>query len=170
MGDNLSPNFTTYGISQRTGLMDAFTVVTQQEELRTNTAALADSTQLLYPIGPQETIAWRMVLFFGGNSPGDVQLGFFTPAAPVSGGFIGLGTAAGGAALIVAGVLATYNAAALLQENSTGAGNEFAATFDGHLVNGANGGYFRLQWAQNVVNATPSRLLIGSRMDVWKVG
>lgn len=158
----------TYGISQRTLLMDAFTVVMDRTESRTNTVALADARDLIYPIQANETIAWRIELHFGGNSPGDAKLQMTTPAGIVSGGFIGYGVPAGGAAALFYAAFAVYNALFLIQENSLGANDEFVTIVNGHLVNGANGGYFRLQWAQNGLSLVPSNLLAGSRLDVWK--
>ncbi len=78
-------------------------------------------------------------------------------------------TLPGAAAASAFGLLAQYNAAWAALENSTGAGDEFVNQFEGRLVNGANGGYFRLKWAQNGANLAPSRLLAGSRLDVWKL-
>lgn len=165
----MSETLKTYSIKSSTGLMDAFTVVMDRDELRTNTAVLADARDLIYPIGPQETIVWRLEIIVGGNSPGDAKVGFFTPAAPVSGGFTGMFTAPAAATAVNFGVIAGYNALYAPLETSLAAGDEFVNIFEGRLVNGVNGGYFRLQWAQNAANLTPTKLLAGSRLDVWKL-
>lgn len=162
------PSLQTYGINPTTGLPQPFTVVMDRDELRTNTAAMTDARDLVYSIGPNETIVWKFVLILGGNSPGNVQVGFYTPAAPVSGGWIATFTAPGAVSASAFGTLAFYNVSWTPLENNTGAGDEFVNLFEGRLVNGANGGFFRLQWAQNAANLAPSRLLAGSRMDIWR--
>ncbi len=158
----------TYGIANQTLLMQPFTAVMDRDEARTNTAVMADARDLVYPIGANETITWRMVLIFGGNSPGDVKVGFFTPAAPVSGGFMATFTAPAAAAAVAFAGIAAYNGVWAPLEDSVGAADEFVNIFEGRLVNGVNSGYFRLQWAQNAANLAPSNLLAGSRLDVWK--
>lgn len=162
------PQLTSYSISPSTGLMAPFNAVMDRPEQRTNTAVMADARDLIYPIGPNETIAWRCVFILGGNSAGDAQIGFYTPAAPVSGGFIATFVAPGAAAAVAFGGLASYNVSWAPLEDSTGAGDELINLFEGHLVNGVNGGYFSVQWAQNVANVAPSNLMAGSRLDVWK--
>ena len=156
----------TYGIANQTLLMQPFTIVMDRHEVRNNTAVLADARDLIYPIGAGETITWRMVLFFGGA--GDVQIGFFTPAAPASGGFLITWTQPGGATGSAVGVFAAYNLAFAQVENSAAGGDEYMAILEGRLFNGPNSGYFRLQWAQVAGVPVNSFLLAGSRMDIWK--
>lgn len=156
----------TYGIANNTLLMQPFTVVMDRAETRNNTAVLADARDLIYSIGANETITWKMTLFFGGV--GDVKIGIFTPAGTFSGGFIITWVPPGGVAAVAAGVFAAYNINFAQVENSAAAGDEYMAILEGRLVNGPNSGFFRLQWAQVAAALVNSNLLAGSRMEVWK--
>ncbi len=157
----------TYGIQSSTGYLQGFVAIKGEDELRTNTAVLVQDKDLIVPIGPSQIMIWRALLITGGNSPGNVDYQWVTPAAPVSGTYsYKLVDAA--AALqdgVSANVALGYNALFNLLAN--GAGLEFAHTYEGRLVNGANGGYFSFNWAQNVANLVASKLLKGSRIEAW---
>jgi hypothetical protein len=155
------------GIDPTTGLRSVERYEVIQEELRTNTVALTDSTQLVCTIGAGETLVWECFLNFGGNSPGNGKFGFFTPAAPASGGFFSVGTDAVPAQVIQRGTLAAYNVL-FSTIYAQAANDEVQQMIWGRLVNGVNLGQFSVQWAQNAANATPTKLLIGSYLNVWR--
>lgn len=164
---NVFPVQHSYGINQTTGLLSAQQLVKPQDQSVTNSAALVDDADLVIQIGPNQVLVWRAVLIWGGNSPGNGKAQFVTPAAPTSGSYVF--TYLDNTAVLQQGVattLAGYNANVLFLSNA-GAGSEVASLFEGRLVNGANGGQFKIQWAQQGANATATKLLAGSRLDGW---
>jgi hypothetical protein len=160
----------TYGIANTTQYLQPFTVVKTQDETRTNTAAVAQDRELIAPINPGAVMHWKATLFFyavvaqAGNA--DVQ--WTTPAAPTNGGLLAeyLDIAVVNQQLVFPQVAVAYNAPTY-QILTNAANGLFTARFEGMLINGANGGYFSLSWAQNVVNAAPTVLVRGSRLDCW---
>jgi hypothetical protein len=160
----------TYGIAPSTGYLQALTIVKSRDEARVNTAAVAQDAELIVPIGPQQVLHWKATLFFyavvaqAGNA--DVQ--WTTPAAPTNGGLLAefLDIAVVNQQLVFPAVAVAYNAPTY-QILTNAANGLFTARFEGMLLNGANGGYFSLSWAQNVINAAPTVLVRGSRLDAW---
>lgn len=164
---NVFPVQHSYGISQTTGLLSAQQLVKAADQSVTNSVALIDDNTLVVQIGPNQVLVWRAVLIWSGNSPGNAKMQFVTPAAPASGCYWFQYLDA--AAVYQNGIgatLASYNANINLADNA-GAGSELVSIFEGRLVNGVNGGQFKIQWAQNAANATPTTLAAGSRLDGW---
>lgn len=165
---NVFPAQHSYGISPTTGLLSAQQLVKAADQSSgANNAVNFDDNTLVIQIGPNQVLEWMCKLIWGGNSPGNAKARFTTPAAPVSGSYFfayldatpvfqhGINT-----------TLASFNADINFYANA-GAGAECTAFFTGRLVNGANGGQFKVQWSQNAANAAPTLLLAGSRLDGW---
>ena len=165
------PPLDTSGIQSGTGYLQPLVIIKPEAETRTNTAAVARDRDLIVPINPQAVMYWKSTLFFYGGAAaalGDVDVQWTTPAAPTSGGLLAeyLDIAAVNQNIVVPNVAVAYNVATY-QIFSGVINYVFTARFEGMLVNGANGGYFSLNWAQNVVNAAPSTLMRGSRLECW---
>lgn len=161
----------TYGIQSSTGYLQQFVIVKPEAETRTNVAVVAQDRDLIIPINPMAVMHWRAVLFFYGGAvaaAGNVDVQWTTPAAPTNGGLHAeyLDIAVVNQNLDFPAVAVAYNAATY-NIFSNVAGDVFVARFEGMLVNGANGGYFSLSWSQNVVNANPSTLMRGSRLEAY---
>lgn len=158
----------SYGINQTTGLLSAQQLVKPQDQSSgANNAVNFDDNTLVAQVGPNQVIEWFAKLIWGGNSPGNAKARFTTPAAPASGSYF-LAYIDSGAVFQngIATTLAAFNADLNFLVNG-GAGSEFTCFFSGRVVMGANGGQFKIQWSQNVANATPTLLLAGSRFDAW---
>lgn len=158
----------SYGISQTTGLLSAQQLVKAADQSSgANNAVNFDDNTLVIQIGPSQVLEWFCKLIWSGNSPGNAKARFTTPAAPVSGcyNFAYVDAAAIYQNGINAG-LAGFNADLNFGVNG-GANTEFVALFSGRLVNGVNGGQFKIQWSQNVANATATILAAASRLDGW---
>lgn len=157
------------GIDPKTGYLDSLVVVKPENETRTNTVAIAQDRDLVVPIQANQTMLWRITLcFYGGAiaAAGNVNSQFTTPAAPANGGWQGhwLDAAVVNQNILVAAVAVAYNNP-VNTFMTNAAGSIFVNIFEGYLINGANGGYFSFDWAQNALNANPSTLLKGSRLE-----
>lgn len=157
----------TYQTSQTTGLPNVERYEVLVDESRTNTVAFTNSTYLVCPVQPGETIFWMAMLIFGGNSPGNAKVQFVVPAGIISGGIMGVVHGVGVPPSLANAGLAGYGAPFLLAEDNTGVGDEFPNFIWGRFVNGV-AGEFSVQWAQNGVNATPSLLLATSYLEVYR--
>ncbi len=164
------PSLDTSGIQSSTGYLQAFTVIKAKDESRTNTAAVAQDSELIAPINPGAVMHWKATLFFyavvaqAGNA--DVQ--WTTPATPTAGGILAeYEDVAPAYQAFTAWTLATAYNAPIYQVLTNAASGLFIARFEGMLLNGANGGYFSLSWAQNIANLAPTVLVRGSRLDCW---
>lgn len=165
----MTNNLQTYGIQSSTGYLQSFVVVKPEDETRTNTVAITRDRDLIIPLNPYQTVYWKATLFFYGGviaAAGNANSQWSTPAAPNAGGWRGHYQDAAGAVLtgIATVVAAAYNAAGI-NFLTNAAGAVYTAFFEGMLINGANGGYLSFDWSQNVLNANPSTLLKGSRLE-----
>lgn len=161
-----APGSTTQ-IAQTTGFRDVERYEVQEDETRTNTTVMADSRWLVVPVGAGEMIIFKAVIVFGyGASPGQAQFQFASPALTSAGygGFvhpIGVGYA------FVNSGIATFNAPVVLAEDNAGAGDLYPNFVWGQFQPSANG-EFKVQWAQNGASATPTTLVRGSSIEVWR--
>ena len=160
-------NLNSTGIQNSTGYFAPLKVIKPETTSRLNTAAFAIDPDLVVPISPFQVMTWKCMLVWGGNSPGNAQAQFTTPAAPGQGGFhFKYYDAAAALQNGIATLIGAYNLAVNMLVNG-GANSVEIALFEGYLVNGANGGYFSVDWAQNGVNATPTLLQKGSYLEAW---
>lgn len=154
----------TYGIQSSTGYLQQFVIVKPENESRTNTAAFADDKDLIVPVGPNQILTWRATLFFGANGPGNAKTQWVPPLAFTDGCFFYKYIDPTVTFLVNEHTNAGYNAADLILTNIA---SQMSALYEGRLENGANGGYFKLQWAQNAANLAATTLLRGSRLEAW---
>lgn len=154
----------TYGIQPSTGYLQQFVIVKPENESRTNTAVAADDKDLIVPINPFQILTWKAILFFGASGPGNAKAIFTPPAAFTDGCFLYRFIDNTVTFQSNEHTNAGYGAADIILTNIA---SQMMAEYEGRLENGANGGYFKLQWAQNAANATPTVLLKGSRLEAY---
>lgn len=160
----------TYGITPGTGYLEPIRIVKPENESRTNSIVIAQDKDLVIPINPGISMYWKALLFFyiAAGAPGNANSQWTTPAVPTAGGASWKYIDAAGAVQDNNGgaVAAVYNNP-VFNYFTTTAGQMYTVFFEGMLINGANGGYFSLNWSQNVANLAPTVLLKGSRLEAW---
>jgi hypothetical protein len=154
----------TYQIDRQTGFRSYERYEMLVAESVTNSTTLVDSSQVVAPIGPGETFLWKATIFVAGNAPGDAKIAWATPATPAAGGALQV---QGGGDPAGFGLATGYNAGIHIVTFAA-ATDYVLATYEGYLTNGATGGQFSLQLAQNGASLTATIYLPGTFLEVWR--
>lgn len=135
------------------GSANQLTVIKAAPETVTNSAALQNDNELLFPIGANESWAFRFVVQANAGTQPDIQFAVTAPTGATC--TVGVLDAEGAVAV---GNLGCGVTSGLV----TGNGTADVYEITGSVTNGTTPGNVTLQWAQNAANATATTVYAGS--------
>ena len=141
-------------------------VLKSSDETVNNSNALQNDDDLLFAIGANEDWIFQFSIFCISGTTPDTKFAITVPAA---GTFLiwGIGQArVTDAALITYAIAQTVSGTALV---IGGIAANLQVVITGAVSNGANAGNVQLQWAQQVANASDTKVLAGSSLTAWEV-
>lgn len=134
----------------------------------TSSTTLVDDTELFFAVGASTVWFWNALLLYdGAASPnGDLKMQFTGPSgASLTWVNFGVNTSALSAYNVVTEQLTAGSPRAV----GTNGGTQMSCRPAGYLTIGSTAGTFRLRWAQNASNATPTRVMAGSVFQFKRV-
>jgi hypothetical protein len=147
------------------GSAGATVVIKATTESVTSNAVLQDDDELFFAVAAGEHWVVEWVLFVDGSTSGDIRVAFTTPAgATALQGIIAVvstGTTSGD-------VFMEAKAPADQGVATSGAGTKNMIVLKGVVLNGANAGNVKLQWAQLSSDGTATRVFAGSHLTAFK--
>jgi hypothetical protein len=136
----------------------------------TSSTVMQDDDHLTLTVADNAIYQVEMVVRYDGASGtgvGELKMQFVMPAGA---GFTGLLHGHQFAAIDNTGdLIQAVLDGAVMQTGTRGASTFLAAHVVGMLVVGTTAGTFKLQWAQDSSNATPTRLIVGSHLSLRRV-
>lgn len=131
-----------------------FKVRKTSDETVNNSAALQNDDDLLMALAANEVWAFEAYLIYTTPATPDIKFAFTVPA----GATLQWGTVAYDSA----GVLVQVDVSASGTSKDFVDGTSYSIFIQGVVLNGANAGNLQLQWAQNTMNASNTKVLTGS--------
>jgi hypothetical protein len=131
-----------------------------------SSTTLQDDNDLTVPVEANAIYTVHAMILYGGPTAADLKLLFRTPT---SGSFTGMATG-----LVVAAATAADNGNIPMTGNSSevfgclGAGTQIMTVL-GKLVTAGTAGNFKVEWAQNTSNVTPTQVFGNSFLDLRRV-
>lgn len=133
---------------------------------RTSTTTLSDDSYMFLTVEANAEYHVECLINYGGPAAADLKLIFATPAGAT---FVAMGQTLVGAATGQSdNQNLPYGGNASEVWGTTGAGQQFG-TVTGILVVGGTAGTFKIQWAQNTSNATPTQVFGNSYLLLRRV-
>lgn len=123
-----------------------------------NSTTLVDDTHLLFAIGSSETWFYQALVVFNTGATPAIKFGMTVPSGATLVRTVGRNIAAASNALLQLGVIAV-----------AGTGSDIATFLVGTVVNGTTAGDVQVQWAQNVADASDTKVLTNSWIMGWQV-
>jgi len=135
---------------------DQFVVgaVVDADQTVTNSATLVNIPQLVMPIGINERVIFRAVLFYTSTATGDVKYRVDVPASPTLYRLATENVADDVAAPVTSVITAEADSTALLASGTNG-----VIRVTGVLQNGSTAGNIVFQFAQNTATASQSAII-----------
>ncbi len=139
------------------------------DETVNNSTTLQNDDDLFFAVAANEVWSWEAVLFCGSASTAsDLKLTFTAPTSPTSSAFFKRGQDAGGVAVGSTPTTATAPAATISVGSGSSILNIYLVELVGWIINGSNAGNIQLQWAQDTLTASNTKVFKGSYLVARK--
>lgn len=129
----------------------------------TSSTTLVDDPHLTLPVDASTTYMVNMVLRADGATAGDIKFQFTVPSGAK---FYGSAHSLNGTATDTSSLLLDAITETLPKGYGVLSGTVTAINVSGILVTATTAGALTVQWAQNVSNGTPTRVNLGSYLDL----
>lgn len=141
--------------------------LTADSTVNNSTTIVNVSDDLRYYLAPQEKIRFQATFFYTGTGTSDIKFTFQGPASP-SKLLFGVPSSI---KVDISGNIATSipDTSYSTTENFTASTTPRTVTFVGYVENGANAGWFRPQFAQNIAEVADTTVLAGSTLSIYPV-